>query len=61
MGIFSNWAGIATPLVRSECPSCGATWRHRKDCELNDVSIDVAELLDSEKARKQAKRLNIKD
>ncbi len=61
MGIFDAFAGIAMPLVRSECPSCSATWRHVKGCELAKLSIETAAVLGSEEARKRVAHLKPKD
>lgn len=45
-------AGIASLVVRHACPSCGATFRHRRECELKVLSIEEAATLGLEDARK---------
>ena len=54
IGALFSVAGVASFAVRSRCPGCGATFRHRPECEFKVLSIEEAATLDIEAARKIA-------
>jgi len=53
---FDIGAGIASPFMESVCPSCGASFRHARNCDLKPLSIEEAAVLGYDDALKRVRQ-----